>query len=105
MEAVAAGLPVIAVDAVGTRDNVIHNYTGILTKNDSSSLGNAIVTLLNQPETLAEFRKNASLQAKEFDITCQAQKLLSVYQQAKEDFKAGQTVILHRSKKKFSFSS
>lgn len=105
MEAVAAGLPVIAVDAVGTRDNVIHNYTGILTKNDSSSLGNAIVTLLNQPETLAEFRKNAALQAKEFDITCQAQKLLSVYQQAKEDFKAGQTVILHRSKKKFSFSS
>lgn len=105
MEAVAAGLPVVAVDAVGTRDIVIHNYTGILTKNDSYSLGNAIATLLNQPDTLAEFRKNAALQAKEFDITLQAQKLLAVYQQAIEDYKAGQTVVLHRSKKIFSFSS
>lgn len=104
MEAVAAGLPVVAVDAVGTRDNVIHNYTGILTKNDSYSLGNAIITLLSRPDTLAEFRKNAAMQAKEFDITFQAQKLLAVYRQAIEDFKAGQTVVLYRSKKKFSLS-
>ncbi len=105
MEAIAAGLPVIAVDAVGTRDNVIDNYTGILTKNDSNSLSNAISTLLNQPDTLVEFKNNAALYAKEFDIYHQAEKLLLVYEQAKEDFKSGQTVVLHRSRKFFSFSS
>lgn len=105
MEAVAAGLPVVAVDAVGTRDNVKNNYTGILTKNNSYSLSNAISSLLSQPEMMNQLRMNAADQAKEFDIAYQAQKLLNVYQEAAEDFRAGQTVILHRSKKLFSFSS
>ena len=105
MEAIAAGLPVVAVDAVGTRDNVKDGYTGLLTKNDNNSLSNAISSLLSQPDLMNQFRMNATLQAKELDISTQAQKLIDVYQNAHEDLIAGQTVVLHRSKKFFSFSS
>jgi glycosyltransferase involved in cell wall biosynthesis len=102
MEAIAAGLPVVAVDGVGTRDVVKSNVTGLLTKNDSNSLSNAISTVLSQQDLMNKFRHNAAKQAQEFDIRWQAEKLMAVYQQAREDFNAGETVILHKRKKLLS---
>lgn len=104
MEAVAAGLPVVAVDAVGTRDNVENNAQGLLTANNSDALADAIIRLVNDPALRNQFATSARERAKEFDITVQADKLITVYEQAIKDHQHGITVSLARARKHTSLS-
>lgn len=97
MEALAAGLPVVAVDAPGTRDVVDHGEQGLLTENDSAALGNAIDRILRE-DLLLSFKKAADQKAHEFDFIKQAEKLVSVYEQAIEDKKAGRFVKIKKTK-------
>jgi 1,2-diacylglycerol 3-alpha-glucosyltransferase len=46
MEAMAAGLPIFAVDATGTRDEVDNGVEGLLTENDSDALVQALEKVL-----------------------------------------------------------
>jgi len=96
MEAIAAGLPVVAVEATGTRDIVQNDREGLLTENDSSALAEAIHKLLSDPERMRRYRAAALERAKEFDIHNLAKKLLDVYQRAGEDQKAGRFVDVER---------
>lgn len=105
MEAVASGLPVVAVDAVGTRDNVENNRQGLLTPNDSKALSEAINTLVDNPSLRKQFAASSLQRAGEFDMLFQAEKLLGVYQQAIIDYKAGKYVVIDRAKKGSSLSS
>ena len=105
MEAVAAGLPVVAVDGVGTRDNVENNRQGLLTPNNSEDLSKAILTLVENPSLRAQFSTSATERSVEFDMSVQAEKLISVYHQAISDHRAGKYVILNRSKKISSLSN
>ncbi|NUM46987.1 MAG: glycosyltransferase [Anaerolineales bacterium] len=99
MEALAAGLPVVAVEASGTRDVVRNGQDGVLTENDPDALAQAIQRVLDN-KTLYQFFKNASLRrAKDFDLTTQAQNLLTVYAQAIEDKKANRAVVVPKAKK------
>ncbi len=102
MEALSAGLPVVAVDAVGTRDNVIHNQQGFLTANDVDEFANAILHLIENPEVRKQFSLSALQRAKDFDISVQTDKLLLAYEKAIKTCQAGQTVVLTRSRKIFS---
>ena len=43
-EALASGLPVVGLDALGTRDLVVDGQTGLLLRNDSSSEWNDMFT-------------------------------------------------------------
>jgi glycosyltransferase involved in cell wall biosynthesis len=104
MEAVAAGLPVVAIDAVGTRDNVKHNEQGLLTPNDSQALAQAITRLVENPELRYQFSKSATKRADEFDMTVQADKLIGVYEQAILDHKHGRFVVLNPARKLSSLS-
>lgn len=89
VEAMAAGLPVVAVDASGTRDVIEHGKDGLLTPDDEQALAQAISRLLEDPG-LADRLKAAGLQkACRFSIMEQAQKLLSVYEEAVEARKSG----------------
>jgi len=85
LEAIAAGLPVAAVDAVGTSDIVRHGLEGLLTENDSAALAEAITQLLAHPETMAKFSQAAIQRANTFSVENQARLLESVYYQAIED--------------------
>jgi glycosyltransferase involved in cell wall biosynthesis len=92
VEAMAAGLPVVAVDATGTRDVIEHGKDGLLTPDDSQALAQAISRVLEDPQ-LADRLKAAGLdKARSYSIAEQAQKLLSVYQEAIEARKAGRQV-------------
>ncbi|MCB0192479.1 MAG: glycosyltransferase [Anaerolineae bacterium] len=98
LEAMAAGLPVVAVDATGTRDAVTHEREGLLTDNDALALTQALCRVLDNP-TLRNRLANAALQqAQAFDAEEQARKMVSVYQQARQDQRAGRTVQINRSK-------
>jgi 1,2-diacylglycerol 3-alpha-glucosyltransferase len=94
LEALAAGLPVVAVNASGTRDVVEDNRTGILTDNSSEALASGIRQLLEDKSLYDRLRSEAVNGAAKFDILVQAQKLVEVYEQAIEDKKANRYVFL-----------
>lgn len=97
MEALAAGLPVVAVDASGTRDCVEDGEQGYLVPNDADALADSIIRLLDSPGTMKKFRSKALKKAKEFDVKNCTRQLLEVYKQAVQDRKDGQHVGIEKA--------
>ncbi len=87
MEAMAAGLPVVAVDGSGTRDIVENGKQGLLVENDAEALAKAIGGLFADPQRMEQFRANALKKAKKFDINKLGKQLVNVYQEAIQDKK------------------
>jgi glycosyltransferase involved in cell wall biosynthesis len=96
MEALAAGLPVVAVDGGGTRDTVTHGQEGLLTAGDSHALATAIERVIGDEALLHRFKQAARQRALTFDTSAQAAKLLAVYEQAAADKKAHQYVSVEK---------
>jgi glycosyltransferase involved in cell wall biosynthesis len=96
LEAMAAGLPVVAVDGSGTRDTVTHGQEGLLTACDSQALAEAIGRVINDDVLLHRFKQAARQTALTFDAAAQTAKLLVVYEQAIADKKAGQYVVVEK---------
>jgi 1,2-diacylglycerol 3-alpha-glucosyltransferase len=92
LEAIAAGLPVAAVGAVGTSDIVRNGIEGLLAENDSAALAAAIAQLLQRPEAMTQFSQAAIQRAQTFSIENQARRLEAVYYQAVDDHQRGQRV-------------
>jgi len=95
IEAMAAGLPVVAVEGPGTSDIVEHGKQGFLVKNDPDALAKGINKLLSDSQRIQRFSKNALKKAKTFDVNELGKQMLSVYEQAIEDKKANQFVTLN----------
>jgi len=98
LEAMAAGLPVAAVDASGTSDAVEEGKQGFLTENDSAALAQAIERLVADAELRKEMGANARKKAKEYDIVNEAHRLLSVYEEAIDAAQAGRRIQCERKK-------
>jgi 1,2-diacylglycerol 3-alpha-glucosyltransferase len=92
MEALAAGLPVVAVDASGTRDVLEDGGQGFLVEDDPLAMAAAIEKVLGSRERQEHFRSAALERAKSFDIQHLAEKMFEVYQQAIEDKRANRFV-------------
>ena len=96
MEAMSAGLPVVAVRATGSRDVVDEGVQGLLTQNDSGALGRAILRLLDDSALRTRMRAAALEKARTFDSRIHAEKMLAVYERAIEDRRSGQFVKVDR---------
>ena len=94
IEAMAAGLPVVAVDGSGTHDIVDHGKDGFLVENDSNALATAISEMLCNPQQMKQFSINALKKAKTFDINRLAKQMVKVYEQAIQDKKDNRYVTL-----------
>jgi len=94
IEAMAAGLPVVAVDGSGTRDIVEHGKQGYLVENDADALAKGLHQLLSDPGQMKRFRHNALKKSKAFDVDLLSKQMISVYEQAIQDKKADQFVTL-----------
>lgn len=69
LEAMACEVPVISSNIGGIPEVNIHGKTGFLSNvGDVDDMAENALTLLQNPELLADFRKNALEQAKKFDI-------------------------------------
>jgi glycosyltransferase involved in cell wall biosynthesis len=99
MEAMAAGLPVVAVNASGTRDIVEHGKQGFLVENDADALAKGIEKLLADPERRKRFSNSALKKARTFDINEQGKQMMSVYEEAIQDKKENRYVRLKANKK------
>ena len=94
IEAMAAGLPVVAVDGSGTHDIVDHGKDGFLVENDSNALATAISEMLCNPQQMKQFSAYALKKAKKFDINRLGKKMVKVYEQAIQDKKDNHYVTL-----------
>ena len=84
-EAAACGLPAVAVSAPGCDEVVRDGETGILTKNDPATLGDAVIGLLLDPERRRRMGHRArEIAAQEFDVRLQIERTLDVYAAAAE---------------------
>lgn len=70
LEAMAAGLPVVATDVGGARDQIAEGVTGLVVRRgDSRALGEAIFTLVRDPERRAAMGTASHARARElFDV-------------------------------------
>ncbi|MCG3211417.1 MAG: D-inositol-3-phosphate glycosyltransferase [Anaerolineae bacterium] len=100
LEAMAAGLPVVAVNATGTRDTVTHECEGLLTENEDSALTRAICRVLDSPTLWDRLAAAALKRAQCFSAEAQAGKLVSIYHQARADQRAGRCVQVAQPKTK-----
>jgi 1,2-diacylglycerol 3-alpha-glucosyltransferase len=96
LEAMAAGLPVAAVDGSGTRDILEDGVQGFMTANDPLSLSQGIEKLVTDRELRLKMGLAARDRASEFDILNQARKLLNVYAQARESARSGNLIRCNR---------
>jgi 1,2-diacylglycerol 3-alpha-glucosyltransferase len=94
IEAMAAGLPVVAVDGPGTRDIVEHGKQGFLVENDPEALAKGLIKLLADPQRIKRFSTQALKKAKTFDANQLGKQMLSVYEQSIQDKKDNQYVTL-----------
>lgn len=89
LEAMAAGLPVVAVDATGTSDVVTDGAEGLLTANDPEAITQALRRVLADEALRGKLAEAAAHKADQFDIKKQAKRLMQVYEEAIEAKKAG----------------
>ncbi|MCL6590708.1 MAG: glycosyltransferase family 4 protein [Firmicutes bacterium] len=59
LEAMAAGLPIVAVSAPGAVDTVIHGENGFLVKEDLMEFSLAVLEIISNPEKQLQFQKAA----------------------------------------------
>jgi glycosyltransferase involved in cell wall biosynthesis len=102
IEAMAAGLPVVAVDGTGTRDIVENGVQGYLAANDPAALAAEIDRVLSDPKQLKRFAANALKRSRQFDINQLTRQLVQVYEQAIQDKKEGRSVTLGEKAKDIS---
>lgn len=95
LEAMAAGLPVVAVDGSGTRDILKHGQQGYLVKNSAEALAAGIKKMLSAPDRMQRFAEAAYKKAQSFNIEALTQKLLDVYEQAIRDKKKNRFVTVN----------
>lgn len=79
IEAMAAGLPVVAVRANGVNDMVNDNVEGILTDCNQDEFAQAICRVLNDDSMYRRFKLNARMKAESLSSTNMAQKLEDIY--------------------------
>ena len=85
VEAMTAGLPVIASNVGGLPEIIEDQLNGILFKpGDATDLSEKILTLINSEKIRHKLSKNALLKAKEFDIKKMLDKYYSLYKRTEK---------------------
>jgi glycosyltransferase involved in cell wall biosynthesis len=84
VEAMAAGLPVVATDVPGHRDVVVHGQTGMLVPpGDTTALATAIASLVSDPARCKAMGETGRSRAhKEFAVRSMVEATAHVYRQA-----------------------
>lgn len=79
IEALASGLPVVAVKAMGVGDIVTHGEDGLLVDENVEDFSSALARLLNDTDLWSRLSKNGPANAARFSIENSVTKLLAAY--------------------------
>ncbi len=80
LEALAAGVPIVAVSAPGADDSVIHGKNGLLVRQEIAEFGDAVLGLLFDTEKRNRFREAAFQTAAAYSYSKIAHDYLDLYQ-------------------------
>lgn len=81
LEAMASGLPVVAVDKFAVKEVVLNNKNGYLSKpGDAPGLAKNILKIVSDENKLKEFGKNSIKMAESHEVTNCKDKLYQIYQ-------------------------
>ena len=78
-EAIICGLPVITTDCSGMKEIFGNREIGIICENSENGLYDAIKSVLDSPELLQKYKKNALLRAEEFSYESRAKIIEEFY--------------------------
>src|SRR5690606_35769693 len=81
LEAMAAGLPVVGVDAPGTHDMVQNGVQGLLRPEDPAAFAEAVLALLADRAKYQRFVARARARAEALSARAMALKLVGAYQE------------------------
>lgn len=82
IESMAAGLPVVSVEANGSKDTFTSGYNGILTPEDAEAFASAVRELLQNEARRLEIAQAAKESADRYSIKNLTQELLTLYKEA-----------------------
>ncbi len=87
IESLCAGVPVVALDALGTRDIVEHQKSGLILAGDASpsDLAEALDALYKDSDRHARLRDGAQQRARVYDRKHCAERLLDAYKDIKQE--------------------
>ncbi len=80
MEAMAAGLPAVAVRAMGVTDIVFHGETGVLVPEDEQIFAQTVIELLQDPQRREHLRAGAKRKAHQMSIQHSAMRLIEIFE-------------------------
>lgn len=93
LEAMAAGLPIVAVDASGTSDVVTDGQEGFLAPCDHEALAAQLKKLVRNRMLRLRFGAVGRRRAESLCVTAQSSQLEEIYRTTIEDFKSGYRVL------------
>jgi 1,2-diacylglycerol 3-alpha-glucosyltransferase len=99
IEAMATGLPVVAIKAFGVQDMVDNNINGFLTNDNLDEFAQAVTRILNSSDIYERFSQNAIKKAHELSSYNMALKLEAVY----KDVASGGSVVGFKSYKNSNY--
>jgi len=82
-EAMAAGLPIVAIKAYGIKDAVIDGKNGILSSNNINEFSQAVMKLINNQELRKSISEKAKKIAKNYSVENATKKLLNLYEKTR----------------------
>jgi 1,2-diacylglycerol 3-alpha-glucosyltransferase len=82
LEAMASGLPVVAVAAHGSSDTIIDGENGFLTEEDLKGFSEKVLFLITRRELLCAMKEKAREKAQEYSIDATTEKLIGLYKGA-----------------------
>ncbi|MEA1940225.1 MAG: glycosyltransferase [Candidatus Caldatribacteriota bacterium] len=81
IEALASGVPVLAVSAPGAVDILTHGVDGLLTDNDVDKFSEAMEKIIREPELRKKLSKGAIETSEKYSINTVSEKMLNLYRE------------------------
>ena len=101
LEAMASGLPIIAVNACGVSDTVIDGFNGLLTGENKEEFVNAVVKVISDETLLQKMSENSINVSKEYCADNLTERLISLYNDAILNKKRKKRLFLDRRQRHF----
>lgn len=93
VEAMACGLPVVAIKANGAQDIVVNNKNGFLCSSNIDEFVKKTSYLIDNKVKRKYFAKNAEITAQNYSIENSTEKLISIYEKAIEEKRKNKKII------------